>query len=246
MTTGRIDVHSHLLPGVDDGCDYVVESVQCAQLMADAGYTHLFCTPHVLPQFPQNTVASIVRETARLQAVLDEAGVGLRLIPGGEINLRPDTPETSVEALVSFGMLRKFVLIDLWAERLPPFFKPAIEWLMAQGVKVVLAHPERMAAVQREPELVDHFAEIGLLLQGNLQSFSDPVGAPTRRTVERFLLEGRYFLLGSDLHHLASLPMRLDGLRRAIDLAGQEMVDRLTIENPRQLLPADDALHAGP
>ncbi len=201
------------------------------------GYTHSFCTPHVWPNLPANTVRGIADATRRLQSALDEHNVPLRLVPGGEINLRPDTPQTAVDALVSFGMARKYVLIDLWADALPDFFAPAIQWLQAQGVKVVLAHPERMAAVQNQPELADRFAEMGLLLQGNLQCFSDPPGSATRRTVERFLLEGRYFVLGTDLHNFASLPMRLEGLKRAIDLVGDEAVNRLTVENPRQLLP---------
>ena len=237
MTTGRIDVHSHLLPGLDDGCRTLQESVECARLIVAAGYTHSFCTPHVWPSLPNNTVERIPRYTVELQAALDAAEVPLRLIPGGEINLHANTPFAMMDALVSFGMLRKFVLIDLWAERLPPFFKPGIEWLQSQGVKVILAHPERMAAVQRDPALADYFQELGLLLQGNLQCFSDPIGSPTRRTVERYLLEGRYFLLGSDLHNLPSLPIRLDGLKRAIDLAGEETINHLTIQNPRQLLP---------
>lgn len=242
MTNGRIDVHSHLLPGLDDGCRHLDESIACARLMVAAGYTHSFCTPHIWPNLTNNTIANIPRYTAALQAALDDAGVGLKLIPGGELNLRADTPWSQVDNLVSYGMGRQFVLFDLWCEQLPPFFKPGVEWLRAQGVKVILAHPERMAAVQRQPELADAFAEMGLLLQGNLQCFSDPVGAPTRRTVERFLLEGRYFLLGSDLHNLSSLPMRLEGLRRATDLVGQEVIDRLTITNPSQLLPH---AHAG-
>jgi protein-tyrosine phosphatase len=237
MTTGRIDVHSHLLPGLDDGCRTAQESVQCAKMMVAAGYTHSFCTPHVWPHLTDNTVRNIPLQTAQLQQALDLSGVRLRLIPGGEINLRPDTTETAVDELVSFGMQRKFVLIDLWAESLPPFFRPAIQWLQRQGVKVILAHPERMAAVQKQPELADTFADMGLLLQGNLQCFSDPIGSPTRRIVERYLLEGRYFLLGSDLHNLPSLPMRLEGLKRSIDLVGEETVGRLTIHNARLLLP---------
>jgi len=236
MTTGRIDVHSHLLPGVDDGCRTVQESVQCARMMVEAGYTYSFCTPHVWPHLSENTVANIPLHTDRLQQAIDLAGVRLKLIPGGEINLRPDTPETAVDQIVSYGMRRRYVLIDLWCDTLPPFFRPAVAWLQQQGVKVILAHPERMTAVQNQPELADLFADLGLLLQGNLQCFSDPVGSPTRRVVERYLLEGRYFLLGSDLHNLSSLPMRLEGLKRAIDLTGAETVDRLTIENPRRLL----------
>ena len=237
MTKGRIDVHSHLLPGCDDGCKTVQESVLCARAMADAGYTHMFCTPHIWPHLTQNTARNIPLQTAALQEALNLAGVRLTLIPGGEINLCADTPRTPADALVSYGMARKYVLIDLWCDTLPPFFRPAVQWLQRQGVKVILAHPERMAAVQNEPGLADVFAEMGMVLQGNLQCFSDPAGSATRRTVERFLIEDRYFLLGSDLHNLVGLPMRLEGLKRAIDLVGEETIGRLTIDNPRQLLP---------
>lgn len=238
MTTGRIDVHSHLLPGLDDGCRTVAESIECARMMVAAGYTHSFCTPHIWPHLTDNTVAKIPRQVAALQAALDDAGVPLMLIPGGEINLQADTSRTAVEAIVSFGMLRQFVLIDLWADKLPPFFEPAIRWFQSKGLGVILAHPERMAAVQTQPELADYFADIGLLLQGNLQCFSDRPNAPTRRTVERYLLDGRYFMLGSDLHNAHSLPMRLEGLSRAVDLVGEIAVNQLTIENPRRLLPS--------
>ena len=129
-----------------------------------------------------------------------------------------------------------FVLIDLWADVLPEHFEPQVRWLQSLGMTVILAHPERMRAVQVQPELADYFRELGVLLQGNLQCFSDGETEPTRITVERYLREDRYFLLGSDLHNLASIPIRLEGLARAIKLAGQEAVDKLTIENPRQLL----------
>jgi hypothetical protein len=86
--------------------------------------------------------------------------------------------------------------------------------------------------------LADHFAELGLLLQGNLQCFADLPGAPTRAVAEKYLAEGRYFMLGSDLHRMKSLPQRLAGLQLAIDRVGAAAIDQLTRENPRQLLQA--------
>jgi len=119
---------------------------------------------------------------------------------------------------------------------------PALEPAPAPAPAAEPAPAARPAPTPLKLESANNSLKLGLLLQGNLQCFSDPIGSPTRRTVERFLLEGRYFLLGSDLHNLASLPMRLDGLKRAIDLVGEETVDRLTMDNPRQLLPSS---HAG-
>jgi protein-tyrosine phosphatase len=238
-STGRIDVHSHLLPGVDDGCESLSESLQCAEMLVAAGYTHSFCTPHVWPNLVDVTIENVTEWTHELQIELDTAGIALKLFPGGELSLRADLPEiVKPDRLITYGMQRKFVLFDIWAERLPSFFKPNVKWLKSLGVRVILAHPERMRAVQEHPSLADEFAEMGILLQGNLQCLTDPPDSRTRETVERFLIENRYFLLGSDLHKAATLPARLDGLARAAQLVGEAKVNQLTIENPRKLLPA--------
>jgi protein-tyrosine phosphatase len=235
--TGRIDVHSHLLPGVDDGCETIEESIACAKAMVAAGYTHSFCTPHVLPGFTEQTMDLIARWTSALQKQLTQAGVPLTLLPGGEINLWPDLMEAlPPERTITYGGSGKYCLVDLWADRLPDSFDPTIKWLQSKGLKVILAHPERMKAVQLQPELADHFADLGLLLQGNLQCFADLPGAATRTIAEKYLSEGRYFLLGSDLHRMKSLPQRLAGLQLAIDRVGAAAVHQVTVENPRQLL----------
>lgn len=231
--TGRIDVHCHMLPGIDDGCESIEESIACAKVMVSEGYTHAFCTPHIWPSLAFNTIDRIPRYVADLQRVLDEAGIGLRLMPGGEINLREDTLRTAPEALVSFNMAGRHVLIDLWADKIPEFFVPNIRWLQSRGATVILAHPERMRAVQIDPALADYFAEMKILLQGNLQCFGDPSHADTRRVAERFLREERYFVLGSDLHNLKSLPIRIAGLYRVIEMIGQAGAWKLTSDNPR-------------
>ena len=157
-------------------------------------------------------------------------------MPGGEINLVPELMRTPPEAVVSYGMNRKFVLADIWADRLPDFFWPTVRWLRSLGMTLILAHPERMKAVQDEPALADEFADAGVLLQGNLQCFSDPPDAPTYRVATQYLREGRYFLLGCDLHRIETLDVRLDGLRHAIELVGEELVNELTVVNPRKLM----------
>ena len=165
--------------------------------MVAAGYTHSFCTPHVWPNLPHNRPEDITRRVARLQSSLAEAGVPLKLFPGGELNMRPDTPETPPDELVTYGMARRFLLIDLWADRLPPFFAPVVRWLQSQGLKVILAHPERMKAVQDQPDLIDHFRELGMLLQCNLQCLGDPAGGPDADRRGAALLDGNTFCWGA-------------------------------------------------
>src|SRR5438477_236070 len=81
---GRIDVHTHLLPGIDDGCTSLEESISCALALVEAGYSHAFCTPHVWPNLPRNNALQISVNTADLQLAFDRASVPLKLLPGGE------------------------------------------------------------------------------------------------------------------------------------------------------------------
>jgi protein-tyrosine phosphatase len=233
---GRFDVHSHVLPGIDDGCDSLGESIQCARELVAAGYTHSFCTPHFWPNLVNNTVESVRRWTSELQSQLTAGGIPLKLFPGGEINLQPRLMDSPIADLPTFNMQGKYTLVDMWADKLPKFFEPTIRWMQSAGLTVILAHPERMRAVQLDPDIADHFTELGILLQGNLQCLGDPPHAATRSVAEKYLLENRYFLLGMDLHNPTTLPVRFAGLRRAIELVGNDAVDRLTITNPRKLV----------
>ncbi len=233
---GRIDVHAHLIPGVDDGCVDVAESIECGRMLVGAGYTHAFCTPHIWPNLPGNNVQVIAEKTRELQGAFDEMGVKLELIAGGELNLRAEMLNTPITKVPTYGMRGKYCLFDLWVDKLPEFFWPVVEHLRSGGMKVIVAHPERMRAVQEDPTVADLFLERGLLLQGNLQCFSDPPESQTRRMVERLLVEGKYFLLGTDTHRVETLGMRLRGLEKAIELVGKERVDLLTRNNPQVLL----------
>lgn len=234
--TGRIEVHAHLLPNVDDGCKTVEASIACARALVAAGYTHSFCTPHIWPDFPERSATAIAGWVAALQKRFDHEGIALKLLPGGEINLREETPRLPEDRLVTYGLKNQYVLIDLWADVLPAFFTTGVRWLQQRGLTVVLAHPERMRAVQEQPALADEFARMGVLLQGNLGCFGDPPETINHRTGERFLKDGRYFMLGSDLHNPETMELRLTGLQQAIAWVGNEAVDRLAKENPGKLL----------
>src|SRR5437016_2950603 len=233
---GRIDVHAHLLPGVDDGCADLNESITCARMLLEAGYSHAFCTPHIWPNLPENKPDVIAQRTKELQNEYDRAAVSLKLLPGGELNLRSEMLNWNRQQIPTYSMKGAYCIFDLWADKLPPFFWPVVEHLQSLDLKVIVAHPERMRAVQDDLSVVDQFLERGLLLQGNLQCFSDPIGSSTRRSVEKLLTERRYFLLGTDTHRPDTLPVRLTGLKKAIELAGTHYIDELTIKNPRMLI----------
>lgn len=237
---GRIDVHSHLLPDVDDGCPEVEDSLECARRLAEAGYTHIFCTPHVVPDLPENRASIIGRKVQWLQDRVRREGLDVTLLPGGEINLQSMWPmlrEMPPEEIPSFANARRYCLADFWGDRLPDGFDAAVQYLRSLGMQVIIAHPERVRAFQDDPRLWEHMADLGVPLQGNLQCFSDPDDSPTRVLIEQKAREGAYWLLGTDCHWPEMLDLRIDGLRIAIEVLGDEVVDRLTRHHPRQLLP---------
>jgi protein-tyrosine phosphatase len=233
---GRIDVHSHLLPGVDDGCKTVEESIACARILVENGYSHAFCTPHIWANNRGMSRTSIPRLVKMLQTELDAAQVPLTLMPGGEMNLYLGVDKTPAEEVVPLG-LGKYMLVDMWFPELPEFFEGVVDWLAGMGLTVVLAHPERMRAIQDDPDLIDYIQSLGVFLQGNLQCFSDKPEAHTRRCAERFLEDGKYFMLGSDTHNPQTIDVRMAGLTRVRELVGDAVLDELTMANPMKLFP---------
>jgi protein-tyrosine phosphatase len=232
----RIDVHAHLLPGIDDGCPSLQESLECARLLVAAGYSHCFCTPHVWAGCRNVARDTVTQAVADLQQALRDASIPLQLLPGSELNLHPTVTQTTPDKVIAMALADKYILVDMWADKMPDWFPPTIRWLQDRKLTVILAHPERMRAVQDHPELVRQFIDMGLLLQGNLQCFADRPDSYTRRTAELLLEQGHYFALGSDLHNIVGLKTRLTGLSNAITFAGDQAIHQRTCTNPRLLL----------
>lgn len=229
---GRIDTHGHLLPNIDDGSRGYKESIAIARTMADAGYAVLACTPHIWPH-QTHTPAFIRDRVQTLQGLIDGADIALKLVPGGELNLVDlDVFALEDDEIVTYGLLGKHVLFDFWDDEFPHDYWDRVKRLQDAGLTCIQAHPERIAAFQLKPALLDELAARGVLLQCNLQCLNPLAGSLANRRCVEWLRAGRYFMFGSDLHRIDSMDVRLDGLKRAIDLLGDPVVDRMTITNP--------------
>ena len=147
------------------------------------------------------------------------------------------------EDVVTYGMSGRYVLFDFWAERPADCFEcleAAVGHLSAMNFRLVLGHPERIAALHGDEWALERLSELGVLFQMNTWCLTDPTDSPTYRVAERLLVAKRYFLVGTDLHNAASMPNRIRGLDIAESLVGPEEVRRLTVTNPRLLLPTND------
>lgn len=233
---GRIDLHGHFLPELDDGSRSLDESVKLALRMAEAGYSHLTCSPHIWPQHLYSP-RFINDRVAALQRELNAHGVPITLVSGGELNLIDlDLFALRDDEIPTYQMAGRYVLFDFWANEFPSDYWERIDRLRTLGAIPIQAHPERIGIFQQRPQLLDLLAERGVLLQCNLQCLNDLPGTRTRDCAERWLREGRYYVLSSDAHRIETIDIRLRGLQTAIEILGEAEVDRLTRTHPARVL----------
>ncbi len=245
---GLVDMHCHLLPGVDDGCRTVEESLECARRLVAAGFTHAFCTPHIWPELPHNNVAQIPDALSQLRTSLAEAEIPLALLPGGETRLSPDLLQTPPDDLVllNLGESRggRFFLFDSWESEWPDYLERIMFRLMQMNVIPIMAHPERCEFFCEDPlNSADRLAELGVLLQLDCYVLGDEAlakGLCTRRmrqAAQRLIEFDYYSFLATDTHGPDSLDERLASLDAARNEMGSLMFRRLLRRNPMQLLP---------
>ncbi len=233
----RIDVHSHFLPATDDGCQNLVESLECLRIMAQNGYDRIFCTPHMgATEFRDVSNGEVSQAVQRLQTQASAVDIKVTLRPGGEIRLTCDLPEHLRDTgIPTYGLNSPYCLVDLWDHNWPPWANRAVEWLQKQNLRPILAHPERMPVIRANPRFIHELARLGLMFQGNLGPLGGSEAPDITAIAEKFLLDGHYFMLGSDSHRPHTMAVRMNGLFRAEQLVGAERLHELTIKNPSLL-----------
>jgi protein-tyrosine phosphatase len=212
-------------------------------MLVEAGYSHAFCTPHIWPHLPDNSVQTIAPRVAQLQTHLDRNEIPLQLLAGGELNIHalwPDLRTWPREQIPTFGLAGRYVLFDFWARALSDCREALFEGtqhLRSLELEPILAHPERITVLQENPEVIEQLRNAGVLLQMNLWCLTEPDDSAVYQTAVRLLKEGKYFMFGTDCHNPESLPRSIDGLAIARTIVGDAIVDIMTRSNPRRLIP---------
>lgn len=203
-----IDLHLHILPGIDDGSESIEESVKMARKLAGLGFNGVFCTSHYIADSPQtadNQTKNRLRE--KLQTELDKAGIRLKLLPGNEIYIDPKMVDylTKGKASCLGGELsskseHQHVLFELPFYAEVSYLRDIIFELKAKGLVPVLAHPERYLFIQKKKEVIFEIVKLGVKLQSNYGSIVGQYGGKAKK-IMKFLLKNRLVsYLGTDIH----------------------------------------------
>jgi protein-tyrosine phosphatase len=232
-----IDIHSHILPGFDDGAESHQISVEMARRAAEDGVGCMVATPHVIDEDLSGLPEKISSAVELLNADLKRESIGVEVLPGAEIHVS-STLVSQPEALreLSLGFCGKYVLLELPLQEMPRFTEELIFRLLLKGVIPILAHPERNSSIMERPGRLLELVEKGALVQANAGSITGKYGARVKDVVELFLRNGIVHFIASDAHSTRSrAPGLTVALQRARDLVGDDAT-ALVERNPSAVI----------
>lgn len=232
-----IDIHCHLLPGVDDGSASWDETLAMAELAVDDGISTVVATPHQLGVHGDNHGDAIRAQTARLQEFLDQRGVPLRVLPGADVRIEPEMiRKLQSGEVLTLADRRRHVLLELPHEVYIPLDR-LLSGLSAVEMVAVLSHPERNLGILGNRHLLPPLVDAGCLLQVTAGSLVGTFGPQVQKLAQWAIQHRLVHFVGTDAHGAKS---RRPLLRRAFDcvagLAGEPTAVALCSGNPGRVL----------
>ncbi len=228
-----VDIHCHMLPGIDDGSDSWETTLAMAKMSSSDGFSTVIVTPHQLGNFAVNDGDMIRQLTQKTQSFLHENGVDLQLLPGGDVRIEPEMISLIQSGnVLSLGDQRKYVLLELPHE-LYFSLDQLLERLDQAGMVGILSHPERNMGILQQPAIIDSLVSQGCLMQVTAGSITGAFGGRSQQLSEQMLSRGLVHFCATDAHGLKSRrPKMSRAFDRIADLTdGQTALD-LCCRNP--------------
>ena len=232
-----IDLHCHILPGIDDGSRSLEMSLEMARMAVDDGITMIACTPHIYPGLYMNDAAGIRAARDALQLKLDEAGIPLKLTTGADVHLVPGLLEGLRAGHVPSLHGTRYLLLEPPHHVAPPRFAESVFNLVAAGYVPVITHPERLTWVEDHYQVFADLTRQGAWMQLTAGSLTGVFGARAKYWAERFLDEGLTHIIATDAHSTGRRsPVMSEARQIAERMLGKEEADLLVFGRQRKIL----------
>lgn len=232
-----IDIHLHILPGVDDGPATLQESLALARALVQEGVHEAIATPHSNDEYPRYSAADISARVNDLQQALDQQGIPLRLFAGHEVLIRPGLVEDIQAGRVATLNGSRYLLLELWNTMWLPETEQVIFELQSQGIVPIIAHPERYSTLQKDPARLAALIQQGALTQLTASSVLGMHGNIVRRAAETFVKQGFIHCIASDAHGMhRRQPHITQSLQQLEKLVGQERVQQMIERCPSTII----------
>ena len=232
-----IDIHSHILPGVDDGAFDLTNSIGLIRELADAGITEIVATPHYVSETKYMSKkfknGQILQD---LKKAIDDEGIKATVFLGNEIYIDKSIADLVQNGTISTMAGGEYILVELPLNGIFPNYGDIILDLIGTGYKVILAHPERYAVAQKDYGILVDLWKAGVLIQCNLGSIMGEYGRRAKRLAKQLLRDDMVFALGSDIHYRHGVEYWVRAQKRVVKYANERQVKRIFEINPRKIL----------
>ncbi|MFQ5650340.1 MAG: tyrosine-protein phosphatase [bacterium] len=233
-----IDIHSHVLPQIDDGPTSWQETMAMLHQAEEDGITEVAITHHILSNLDYEREPEILTKFEELRARISLEKIEIKLHLGAEIYSQADMELH--HTISTYNNNKKYFLVEFPMQGIPRFVAEYFFEIITKGMTPVIAHPERNMGVVRNPERAYEFVQRGALLQVNAGSITGRHGEPIKDTAAILMNSNLVHFVGSDGHNTRRRPLTLrDAMNRVAEEWGEERAQALFHHNPRKVLAGE-------
>ena len=232
MTKYVVDMHNHILPGVDDGSQSMETTLKMIRIAASEGITHMIATPHFKKGHHNASPETVRKLVSDVQALADENGLNLKILGGNEVMYFSDMEETFEEKRLTTMNGSNYLLIEFYPDDDYARIRRGVEMTQSLGLHPILAHVERFLPPRKDPKLIEELKGRGALIQVNASSIDGSQGFGTKQFCKKLLKNELVDFVGTDAHHYES---RAPRMKKCVEyLYGkydEEYVDKILFKN---------------
>ncbi len=225
----KVDMHSHLIPGVDDGVKDFEESITIIKKFLSLGYKKLITTPHIMKEFYDNSWDTLAEPFHELKKLLYEQRIPMEIELGAEYHIDEFFIEKldRNEKMLTFG--DNHILVETSFYNAPVFLKDVLFELMTKGYNPIFAHPERYFYLAQNSNLLNELKDMQILFQINISSLQGYYGKHAKKIAEKIVENGWVDFVGSDCHNIG----HVDALEKTIRSKSYQSIEFKNIQNNR-------------
>lgn len=226
-----IDLHCHILPGIDDGAKDIEETLEMARIAVSEGIKHIICTPHYIQYSDYYNKSQVFDLVEAVNKKLAEESIELTLSAGHEVYLTPDLPKLVQEGEVSTLNNTQYILIEFPMNDIPIYAEDVFYELKLMGLTPILAHPERYPMIIENPNLLLDYLKLGVLCQANVGSIRGFFGERVQETVIKLIEHQMIHFIATDAHTPRNRSPKVKKAFKEIESIDAALAHELFVEN---------------
>lgn len=240
MSKFVVDMHCHILPGIDDGSQSMESTLKMLKIAAEEGITHMVATPHFKKDRHSARPSTIKRLASEVQKLCEENQLDIRIYPGNEVMFFGDMEEAFDEGVLTTMNGSDYLLIEYYPDDDWGRIRRGVETVQSLGLHPVVAHAERFMELRKDAEKVYELRSMGALIQVNASSIAGDQGFMTKQYVKKLLKEQAVDFVGTDAHHYESrAPRMLKCTEYLYKKYDRKYVNKILYQNATELFGLD-------